>query len=432
MRRSNFFIAGLAGFALLAYIRAARFRISSEFTPLYGTKAAVRGLITADPEAKNGRMNFTVRPEGLRQEILITVFSGRDLRYGDSVYIQGKLAAPKPFGDFDYPDYLAAKNIYGEMFLPDVFVLKRGQGSWLVAQSLKLKHYLFARFLAVLPAQPAALLIALISGDKNYLTADNTAAFNNTGLAHLIAVSGYKLTLVLIALDSALPYLGRKKVLVLSAGFSIFYAVMADFAPAVLRACIMSGLFVLAKALGRKYAILPALLVTAALLLWFNPLLIKYDLGFILSFSGILGIIFFAPVFQIILRKLPKKFGLKEVLISSLAAQLATTPLMLYFFHQFSLAAPLANILTVPLLGPGIIAGYFCAFPGLGRLIAWMLGPVLAWMLGVAHFFDQLPLAAINARPSNLILLGIYGAEIAGYWLLRHLLKKRGVFDKLN
>src|SRR5579864_1728036 len=121
MRRSNFFMLALIGLVMFAWVRAARFKIQSQYSVFYGGKFAVQGVILNDPEPKNGRENLEVRPDGLSQKILVTVFSGRDYEYGDQIIAVGKIAAPKPFGDFDYPDYLAAKNIYAEMFLPQVF-----------------------------------------------------------------------------------------------------------------------------------------------------------------------------------------------------------------------------------------------------------------------------------------------------------------------
>src|SRR5882762_5640793 len=116
--RSNFFILILCVLVVAAWFRAESFSIHSEFQNFYGQKNLIRGKIVNDPEEKNGRENLEVQPDGFKQKILITVFSGGVFEYGDYVYIEGKITQPKPFADFDYPNYLAAKNIYAAMFLP--------------------------------------------------------------------------------------------------------------------------------------------------------------------------------------------------------------------------------------------------------------------------------------------------------------------------
>lgn len=356
---------------------------------------------------------------------MITVFSGKNLKYGDAVFVSGKLTAPKPFADFDYPDYLAAKNIYGQMFLPEIYILQAGPNSSIIRTALVLKHFLFARLERVLPQPQAGLMIALVSGNKNYLPAADAAAFNDTGAAHLIAVSGYKLTLIFIALESLAVYLSKRGALFASAVFGIFYLIMADFAPAVWRAAIMSALFSAARLSGRKYKIFSALVLTAAILLAFNPLIIRYDLGFMLSFSGITGIIFLNPLFSVFFRRVPDKFRIKEAGISSLSAQVATAPIMAHFFHQFSPIGPVINLLTVPLLASTIILGYLCAVPGLGSVAALLAGVPLNWMLWIVHIFDRLPGAWFKANISGRGLVWAYCLEIAGYFIFRALLKNR-------
>jgi len=432
MRRSNFFIGVLLLLVAISLIRAQRFTIQSQFQSFYGQKIGLRGIIVNDPEEKNGRENLEILPDAFKQKVLLTVFSGQDFKYGDYLLVQGKLTIPKEFGGFDYPDYLAAKNIYGEMFLPKVFVLNTRQGNKVFYYSLVFKKYLFNKILKLLPEPQAGLMIALISGDKNYLSDSVAAQFNNTGGAHIIAVSGYKLTLIFISLESLIKYLGRRRIFILSAAFAIFYLIAADFAPAVLRAVVMSVLFLIARQTGRKYRILPALLLTAVILLLVNPLIIKYDIGFILSFTGILGILYFGPLLRPVFKKLPNKFGLKEIAVSSVSAQLATAPIIAYYFQQFTPLAPLTNVLTVPLMAPLILSGYLFAVPVLNRLTAYFSGFGLKFMLFVVRFFAHFGFAALSVHISKLGLGLLYAAEIGTYIFINKLLKKPEAFDKLR
>jgi competence protein ComEC len=432
MSKSNIFILFLVFLIVLVWIRISFWQAKSEYANFFGQKVVLQGKVAADPQIKNSKSIIVLSVAGYRQKILVQFFGAPNFEYGNTLFIIGKITAAKPFDDFDYPDYLAAKNIYAQIFYPQAFVLSKSKGNVVIYYGLKIKHYLFEKIGKNLQKQQAGLLISLISGNKDFLDPADVQAFNATGIAHIIAVSGFKLTLIFISLEALVGVISRRKILVLSIFFAACYLIMTDFAPAVMRAIIMSAVFFGAKLSGRQYRTLPALLLTAVILLAANPLIIKYDIGFILSFTGILGIIFFGPLLHQALHKIPAKFGLKEIFISTLAAQIATAPIIAYFFHQFAIVGPLTNLILIPLLGPTIIAGYFCALPFFGKFLALAIKIPLAIMLLTAHLFAGFKYSSLQLNISSRLLAAAYLAEFVIYLAILLMLKKRGASVKIN
>ena len=174
----------------------------------------------------------------------------------------------------------------------------------------------------------------------------------------------------------------------------LFTVLVASPASAV-RALIMGGFLILAQTLGRQNTALRSIILAAALMLVFNPLLLKFDVGFQLSFLAVLGMIYFSRFF--------KKWVKFEALATVFAAQVFTLPILIYNFGSFSLISPIANILIVPLSAPLMIIGFLC---GLGGMVFQPLGWALAlpnWLLltywvKVVDWLSQIPLAFVSVR----------------------------------
>lgn len=473
----------------LGFWRAESFNRASEYKNWYGQKVIIRAQVQNDPEiswgaplgktiydgmtpgsATNGmtqggarRINITqlvLRPEsGYSQNIKATLFGHKKFNYGDKLLIKGTLREPKmreagsrlgrDLGDGlikglassvpnagsedrNYLEHLHSKNIYAELRPTETVVTEHSMANPIIYYSIKAKHFMFGKIAATLPPAPAGLLIALITGNRTYMDPKTISEFNLSGTAHMIAVSGYKLTLVIIALEHSTAYFSKKWVIAVSSLFSIFYATIAGFAPAVLRAVVMSFLYVLARFHGRKYSLLNALIFTAAVLVFLDPLILKYDLGFILSFGGILGIIFFSPLLKPLFERIPNYFGIKEIFISTVSAQLATTPIIILYFGRFSLIAPLANLLVVPLLAPCIILGYLCLLPVLGKLISWAIILPLIYILYVVGALSSLKIFIFSERISARAMLIMYIIEALAYFAFRIFLKRKNFPVKIG
>lgn len=441
MHKSSIFVCSLVVFICAAWVA-----VSSgwgvkenEYLKYFDQKLEMRAKIVSDPQRPNlYAQRFEIIPtyrssggtQNFSQKILVTTYNRMTLRYGDDIYMVGKIKMPENFSEnFNYIGYLQAKNIYAQMSATEIYVLNHTIQNPIIYYGLKIKHAFYERLQKYLPKESSALLIALLVGDKGLMAKERVQEFSNTGVAHLIAVSSYILTIVLLLASQLKPFLGSSATITLCVLIITLYLIMADFSSGVLRAAIMFALLFICRILGKQYSIFPVLIFTAAALVAFNPLIIKYDLGFMFSFSAILGIIFFAPHFQAFFAKWPKifreRFAIREILATTLAAQLATVPLTVYYFQQVPLISPLANLLVIPIVTPTVIAGYLLIVPIIAPVIAKLLIIPLSFILGTVHVLAGFKYASISQHISARVFVLLYALELGAYFLLRYLGNKK-------
>lgn len=344
--------------------------------------------------------------------------------YGDAVRLQGKLQAPEP---------QAVPVIAGSMAFPRVSVQGSGNNP-LIAWLYHLRVLLADVIAQALPQPEAALLIALLLSLHTPALASLTFAFNVTGTAHLIAPSGFKVTILAGIITSTMSWLEKKQMparkrirrhrclltMAITVITIIMYTLLSGAGPAALRAGIMGILLVIATRTGRAYNIYTALSFTALLMTAFDPFLL-WDIGFLLSFLGTLGIVLLTPFFEHLLHplaRLPFAPTLIEIIAVTLAAQVATFPISAIAFQQISLIAPLANILTVPLLGSFLLLGLAVGlgslvFSPLGILCGWLAWPIMWYVVRVINLCASLPGAYITTGPISTVLAWIYYTLLA-------------------
>ncbi len=254
---------------------------------------------------------------------------------------------------------------------------------------------------AALPEPAAALVEAIVFGIRRPLSADLTAALQDAGLAHVLAISGLKVVLVAAVLTTLCGMLAvspRVRMLLTATAVS-GYVVLCGATPAAVRSALMAGAGWGLQGTGRSPDPLPLLALTAAAMLLIDPGLCR-DTGFQLSFLGTLGIVVLAPPLA---GRLPGPRLFREPFATTLAAQLVTLPVMAATFGVVSLVGPLANALGVPLLPPLIVAG------ALGAVVAVLLPAVATAALAPAAGLVLL-LAAIATRAAALPMAALHVA----------------------
>ena len=427
MSKSSMFVLFLFIVAIIfALVRVHYIGSPSEYTSILNTKVVMTAQVVSDPVTVRSTANivgaettFSVLPTELSgqtpydQKIRIIAFHADSVEYGDRIYVVGKIKGAQDSPGLNETNILKSEGIYGEMIYPsELYVLERGTGNYIVHDSIRIKHGIISRFKSIFPIDDAGLVIALVLGDTSSMNAQDALAFTVTGTAHVIAVSGFKLTLVLVWLGVIGKRYGRKKFLCISILFSVLYLLMASFAPAVFRAWIMSGLFIIAEYTGRPYNPMRALLLIAIVMMTINPYIIQYDIGFLLSFIGILSIWIISPLFTNIAKQFPHGYGITEIVISSIAAQLGTWPIVAMYFHQVSFLTVPANALTVPLLAPGVFLGYFALLPFFGIIAKYLLIAICAYLFSMVYAIALIPYTYLFVTISPFVLCASYGVEI--------------------
>ncbi|GAA4301469.1 ComEC/Rec2 family competence protein [Nibribacter koreensis] len=314
------------------------------------------------------------------------------LQYGQQLLIKGSLQPPaKPANpyQFDYRRYLALKHIQWQAYLPE--------GSWqviglqppsvMVAISLQVRKTLEAAFKTHIQAKREATIAnALVLGVQDDLDASLRDAYARTGTMHVLAVSGLHVGLLYGVLLFFLKHLrrGRKSRLVIFlfiVGVVWFYAFVTGLSASVLRSVCMFSLVELGLLLRRKSSVLNTLAAVAMVLLLYDPNFL-FDVGFQLSFLAVAGIVLLQPLFLKLWYPEQKLVRWTwELMAISIAAQMATFPISLFYFHQFPVYFWVANLIAVPATTVGLYLGVaFMLLFWVPVLNGW-LGSLLEWVL---------------------------------------------------
>jgi competence protein ComEC len=293
---------------------------------------------------------------------------------------------------------LEREGVVGAASSPQVFVLAAG-GPSLAGAIAWAQGQLTDAVDREVPEPAAALLLGVAFGIHQPLTPDVRAPLQDAGLIHIVVVSGLKIVLV-IGLVSALARVfewSRRRTLLIALPVVAAYVLISGAGPAATRSALMAGAALLAAAGGRRTDPVPMLALVAALLLGLSPTLVD-DPGFQLSFLGTAGILLLAAP---IAARLPGPRLLAEPFAVTVAAQLATLPVMAGTFGVVALGGPLANALVLPLLPVMIVTGGAGAIlsalhPGLGWLLLQFTGLGTVLITCVARVVTAIPGAAIT------------------------------------
>jgi competence protein ComEC len=395
-------------------------------------KISFIGQVVKDPDIREKNIKMTIKPEKMDGKILVTTNRYPEYYYGDKLKIVGKLKTPQVFEDFNYRDYLKKDGIYSVMDWPKIELIEKNQGNLILAKILSFKEKLRESIYQNLSPPQGSILAAMILGDKSQMSGCSPKEIetaqergekclklkeklNLAGVRHITAISGMHVAILTSILMNILIGLGfwRQQAFYFTIILIILFIIMTGLQPSAIRAGIMAGLFLFAQYLGRLNTSSRAIVFAATLMLAQNPLLLKLDAGFQLSFLAMLGIIYLLLIFQNFLKKFPNFFQLRNLLAMTLAAQVFTLPILIYNFGYVSAVAPITNVLIVPLLpfiiGFGFIfslasiiwqpLGWILSFP------AWLL---LTYLTKVVDWFSSISFATLTLKVSWLWLFLLY------------------------
>lgn len=393
-------------------------------------KTTLTGMVADEPTIREDNIALDVRfsADGEETEALVTTGPGQDFRYGDTVTVNGKLGRPKNFTtdqgkEFDYVNYLRKDGIYYVMSYPEIETVARGGGNKVKAALFAAKEKFLDRMNAAIPAPENLLMGGLILGEKSSFSQALRQSFVNTGTIHIVALSGYNITIVaewFMRLFAALP-------LAVAAGagiFSVFlFVIMTGASSTAIRAGIMAALALVARMTGRTYDVGRALVLAAVVMIAINPLILAFDVSFQLSFLATIAVIYLTPRLEKYFRWVPRRWGLREVVTVTSAAYLLVLPFILYEMGNLSLVALPANVLVLPFIPFTMMLGFITGLAGLvWHVLALPFGFVsfifLRYELLVIGFFSRLPFAAL-AIPDFPLLLTILIYAAFAYWLFR-------------
>ena len=352
------------------------------------------GIVVKEPDIRSDSIKLTIKSdENGSRLILVTTNRYPEYQYGDKLKISGKLKKPEIFEDFNYKDYLAKDGIYSVMYWPKVELLMREKFSF-YGMILEFKDGLRESIYRNFSPPQSSILGAIILGDKSRIPSELKEKLNIAGVRHMTAVSGMHVAILTSILMTFLIGLGfwKKQAFYFTITLVVLFIIMTGLQPSAIRAGIMAGLFLLSQYLGRSNISARAIIFAAAIMLIHNPLLLRLDVGFQLSFLAMLGIIYLMPIFKTWLKS--------GVLVMTLSAQVFTLPILIYNFGYVSIVTPLTNILIVPILpfimGLGFLSGISgMIFQPLSWILSWPVWLLLTYVTKLVDWFSQIPWASL-------------------------------------
>ena len=319
--------------------------------------------------------------------------------YKAEIYLNKVKANAQDFG-FDYQKYLGRKQIYFQGYAPNSFQVAEKENLTL-SEKIKQKRLEVLQNIdqAKLSEKSKEFTKGIILADRTEMDRETVEDFSKSGLVHILAISGSHMAiifwLILLLLKPIFPANFRNVPIVISLIFIWLFAIFIDFGSSVIRSCIMITAYYFYVLLQRKPDLLHAMAISGLAILIFDTNQL-FDVGFQLSFIAVFGIFWLN---EPILKYLPKpKNNVQNFLVNvvsiSIAAQLATLPLVIYYFHQYSLISVIANLVVIPFSEVIIIfALLMTILLGFGFDISWLntlYDSGVQLVLKVIHFFASL------------------------------------------
>jgi competence protein ComEC len=408
-----------------------------------GVAMRVRAVLRDDPDIRDTTQRFAadvlavqVRGEWQAASGGVQVTVGLYPRYesGDVVEMEGALESPSRDAPFDYADYLAQRGIGSTIAFPHTTLVGHEDDGIVRATVLRVRRSLSDALALALPEPQSSLAQSVLLGERSALPPDIATDLNATNTSHLVVVSGSNIVLVSAFATLLFGWFaGRRRALALSIAFVLAYAALVGFSAPVLRATIMGILLVVAQLSGRPSHSLTSIVFAAAVMTGISPHAAR-DVSFQLSFAATAGIVFLAAPIRAwslaatvrVLRRdsLPRivDAAFAEPLSMTLAAIIATEPLIAMNFGRVSLVAIPANMLVVPAFGIILGASLFAAIGGLIPHAHVLAGApayyALSYWISVAHALASLPgaytdIAAFDAKWAAATYAAITAAAFA-------------------
>lgn len=361
----------------------------------------LKGCIVDEVDVRFDKVKYVLEVQGLGR-VLVNGPRYPIHEFGACLKVSGDLSRPEKIEDFDYDQYLARYDIYALMYRVKIEKLSKGDVS-LMGELFWLKKIFETRLGEIFAEPHNSFMAGLILGSRSGIAAHLMEDFNTTGLTHIIAISGYNITLVIVFVASLFGFLSRKKKVFVSIIFIFAFVVLVGGSAAVVRAGIMGSISLLALWFGREYQVEIALLLAAFLMAIWNPKIIVYDLGFQLSFLATMGLIFVAPKIERWFLFLPKNFGIRESVLMTMSAQILALPVIIYNFGRLSLISPLANLFVLPFIPLVMMFGFMAVlfsflWHGFAMFLAFVGYLFLETIILFVDFFARVPFASIDIK----------------------------------
>ncbi|MBU1119615.1 ComEC/Rec2 family competence protein [Patescibacteria group bacterium] len=309
------------------------------------------------------------------QKFLIKIKKYQNPRVGEACNIKGLFKMPENFEDFNYKDYLKNNNIYLLMEFPEMECSGKREGFILQNILVDFKQKLNKTISEHLKEPQSSLMMGIIFGQDRLFSEKFDSNVRMAGVSHIVAASGYNITILILAGSKLLKFLPLKLRLFLLLFLIWGFCILSGLSPSIVRACIMTSIALVAMILGKKNTIHVTLPLAAFIFVLIDPKIV-FNVGFQLSVVATLGLVYLQPALSNIWKKVFKKSNgfVEDTLLTTLSCTLTTLPITIYTFGTVSIWAVVANCLILPVVESTMFLGIF-------GLIFLKLFPLLSVLL---------------------------------------------------
>lgn len=340
------------------------------------------------------------------------------LEYGDKIEVKGnyeKADIQRNYKGFDYLQYLKTKKIYGILNCKDVKIISKDNKNDIESIVYGVNKKAKENIKKIFDKKTANLLIGILIGDNKELDNNIIENFKNSGVYHILAISGTHISYIVIILELMINQLNidkRIRKIILIIGI-IFFTLVTNSGVSIIRAAMMTIMGIVANILYRKSDIVNNIAISMLVLLVINPFTIL-DISFQLSYGGVIGIILLKKSYENFFKRLVHIKRVNKAISTILSAQTIIINILIYNYHTISLTFLISNLIISIIIGPIIMIGFIIVSVSflsikLAYIMAYIENILVNALVITANFFGNMKLSKIYVTtPSSIYIIGYY------------------------
>jgi competence protein ComEC len=414
---------------------------TDKFIDFAEKEIVIKGVVNSEPDIRESKVIYVIETSEIKSgksiykmkgKILLTTLKddlGQVFGYGNNIEINGQLSIPKGRrnpGGFDYKNFLAKSGISATIFASkdNIKVYEGIKQNVFINVGSNIRNGIINVINKSLPTDQAGLLNGMLIGYKAGLSKEVQGNFSDSGLSHIMAVSGMNVAFIVMPLVFLFKkfYIKQKIANSIIIVLLILFVFIAGFSPSVVRAVIMGIVILIGQMIRRESDVITSMSLAAIILLIYNPYTF-FDIGFQLSFAATFSLVLFYKNIKGMLNFKYIPGFLADLLAVTLAAQIGVYPLIIYYFNKISVISVISNIIVVPMVEAITIIGFIMAAVGqvnivFSQLIGYINCSFLTFILFISKNIINLPFAVIKVTtPSGGLVFSYYIVVLYFLWL---------------
>ena len=390
------------------------------------------GVIISEKQEKKYYNKYKIKINYNNQKIKFYITTKKDiqLEYGDKISFLGAYEKPeiqRNYNGFNYLEYLKQLKIYGTIRSEKVQVLSKRQANVIFQISNYIHNKIVFNVKNILDDETASILLGLILGDKQDLDEEIQENFRNAGMAHVLAISGMHVAYVILGISFIFKkIIGKRNTNILNIVILIFYMFLTNFSSSITRAGIMGIIVLFSKIIHRKNDIYTSISISLLLILIYNSFLIK-DLGLLLSYGGVIGIVVFNRSILKVLENIKVKNKvykykikpriqkyldkIEEIISVSISVQITIFPIIIYNLNTVNPYFLITNLFLSFVIGPIVIVCFLFIIICLNSKITQIFVPLISLVIKILNYISnigKLPFSKIYIATPNLFSILSY------------------------